>query len=46
VLSLVPLAVATLWLGLYPGPLLAHLHLPVRLLLEGGQMLLTQGGLP
>jgi NADH-quinone oxidoreductase subunit M len=46
VLSLIPLAVATLWIGIYPGPLLAHLHEPVRLLLEQGQILLTSGGLP
>jgi len=46
VLSLVPLAIVTLWLGVYPDPLLEHLHEPVRLLLESGQMLLAQGGLP
>jgi len=46
VLSLVPLVIATLWLGLYPDPLLQHLHEPVRQLLDGSQALLAQGGLP
>jgi len=46
VLSLVPLVVVTLWLGLYPDPLLQHLHEPVAQLLAGGQALLAQGGLP
>jgi NADH-quinone oxidoreductase subunit M len=46
VLSLIPLAVATLWLGIYPGPLLAHLQVPVQLILEQGQTLLSMGGLP
>jgi NADH:ubiquinone oxidoreductase subunit 4 (subunit M) len=46
VLALVPLAVATLWLGIYPGPLLAHLDLPVQLILGQGKILLSMGGLP
>jgi len=46
VLALIPLAVATLWLGIYPGPLLAHLQVPVHLILEQGQILLAMGGLP
>lgn len=46
VLSLVPLVIATLWLGIYPDPFLAHLHDPVKLLVDSGQALLVQGGLP
>lgn len=46
ILALVPLVIATLWLGFYPEPMLAHLHEPVKQLLEGGQALLAQGGLP
>ena len=45
-LILAPLAILVLWLGLYPAPFLAPLQEPVRLLLEGGSLLITQGGLP
>ncbi len=40
------LAVGTLWIGLYPAPLLEPLHLPVRLLLEGSNLIASAGGLP
>ena len=42
-LALAPLAVVTLWLGLYPGTFLDPLREPVRLLVDG---LLAQGGMP
>jgi len=43
--ALAPLAVVTLWLGLHPGTFLEPLQGPVRLLVEGGLML-VKGGMP
>lgn len=40
--TLVPLALMVLWLGLYPAPFLEPLREPVRLLIEGG--ILVAGG--
>jgi NADH-quinone oxidoreductase subunit M len=43
-LALTPLALVTLWLGLYPGTFLEPLQEPVRLLVAG--LLPSQGGMP
>lgn len=45
IVALAPMAAVTLWIGLYPSPLLDHLHEPVRLLLEAAP-LIARGGLP
>lgn len=40
------LAVGTLWIGLFPAIFLEPLQLPVRLLLEGSNLIASAGGLP
>jgi NADH-quinone oxidoreductase subunit M len=45
-LVLVPLAVLTLWVGVYPAPFLEPLREPVRMMLEGTQLAALRGGMP